>query len=114
MLRVLRKAMVRLPAVQGGDGGDDVFISADLKKALQAAQKLQKKKGDSFLGARVGGLGGAVGRGWVLPCWGLFHWGHWRTESRYNLPCPLKQAPTCYSWPSWTPRRWPPRWQRRA
>ena len=43
-------AAVRLPAVQTGGMEDDVFISADLKRALQAAAKMQKKKGDSFLG----------------------------------------------------------------
>jgi hypothetical protein len=48
---VLRKALVRQPAVQTGDEGGEVYISAELKKALQAAGKLQKKKGDSFLGA---------------------------------------------------------------
>ena len=31
---------------------DDVYLAADLKKALQQATKLQKKKGDSFLGER--------------------------------------------------------------
>lgn len=41
---------VRLPAVTSGDGSDDVFISPELRRALQAAAKLQKKKGDSFLG----------------------------------------------------------------
>ena len=51
VLRVLRKALVRQPAVQTGDAGGEVYISAELKKALQAAAKLQKKKGDSFLGA---------------------------------------------------------------
>ena len=50
VLRVLRKALVRQPAVQTGDEGGEVYISAELKKALQAAVKLQKKKGDSFLG----------------------------------------------------------------
>ncbi|PSC72780.1 chaperone 1 [Micractinium conductrix] len=52
VLRVLRKALVRLPAVSG-DADGEVYLSADLKKALQAAQKMQKKKGDSFLGADV-------------------------------------------------------------
>ncbi len=51
-LRMLRKALVRLPAVQTGDESGDVYISPELKKALQAAQKLQKKKGDSFLGGQ--------------------------------------------------------------
>lgn len=50
VLRMLRKALVRLPAVTTGGGDEDLFISADLKRALQAAQKLQRKKGDSFLG----------------------------------------------------------------
>ena len=31
---------------------DDVYLAEDLKKALQQATKLQKKKGDSFLGER--------------------------------------------------------------
>lgn len=56
VLRTLRKQLVRLPAVQTGDaGGDDVYISSDLKRCLQAAQKLQKQQGDSFLGGWVGG-----------------------------------------------------------
>lgn len=59
VLRVLRKQLVRLPAISGDDGGD-VYISADLKKALQAAGKLQKKKGDSFLG-RLGVRGSCRG-----------------------------------------------------
>jgi hypothetical protein len=50
VLRVLRKALVRLPAVSGDSEGGEVYISSELKKALQAAGKLQKKKGDSFLG----------------------------------------------------------------
>jgi ATP-dependent Clp protease ATP-binding subunit ClpB len=50
VLRVLRRALVRLPAVSTGDAGGDVYISPDLKKVLQAAGKLQKVKGDSFLG----------------------------------------------------------------
>ncbi|KAI7843936.1 hypothetical protein COHA_002475 [Chlorella ohadii] len=53
VLRTLKKQLVRLPAVTSGDGSDDVFISPELRRALQAAAKLQKKKGDSFLGADV-------------------------------------------------------------
>lgn len=49
VLRTLRKALVRLPAVSGDDSGD-VYLSGDLKKALQAAAKLQRAKGDTFLG----------------------------------------------------------------
>ncbi|KAL4440691.1 hypothetical protein ABPG77_000400 [Micractinium sp. CCAP 211/92] len=52
VLRLLRKQLVRLPAVSGDSDGE-VYLSSDLKKALQAAAKLQKKKGDSFLGADV-------------------------------------------------------------
>ncbi|KAI3436547.1 hypothetical protein D9Q98_005963 [Chlorella vulgaris] len=50
VLRMLRKQLVRLPAVST-DEGTEVYISQDLKKALQAASKAAKKKGDSFLGA---------------------------------------------------------------
>lgn len=52
VLRVLRKQLVRLPAVSGDSDGE-VYLSSELKKTLQAAGKLQKKKGDSFLGADV-------------------------------------------------------------
>eukprot|EP00887_Chlorella_sp_A99_P002690 scaffold6.g2690.t1 len=52
LLRVLHRALVRLPAVSGADA-DEVFMSADLKKVFQAASKLQKQKGDGFLGADV-------------------------------------------------------------
>ncbi|KAL4457526.1 hypothetical protein ABPG75_012391 [Micractinium tetrahymenae] len=52
VLRLLRKQLVRLPAVSG-DADGEVYLSSELKKALQAAAKLQKKKGDSFLGADV-------------------------------------------------------------
>lgn len=53
VLRLLRKQLVRLPAVSGDSDGE-VYLSSDLKKALQAAAKLQKKKGDSFLGECLG------------------------------------------------------------
>lgn len=57
MLRLLRKQLVRLPVVSGDSDGE-VYLSSDLKKALQAAVKLQKKKGDSFLGAHRAGDAG--------------------------------------------------------
>ncbi|PRW56139.1 chaperone 1 [Chlorella sorokiniana] len=53
VLRTLKKQLVRLPAVTSDNGSGDVFISPELRRALQAAAKLQKKKGDSFLGADV-------------------------------------------------------------
>ncbi|KDD76020.1 hypothetical protein H632_c393p2, partial [Helicosporidium sp. ATCC 50920] len=49
--RVLRRAVGKLPSIDPPP--DDVFLSADLKRTLQAATKLQKKKGDAFLGVDV-------------------------------------------------------------
>lgn len=57
VLRLLRKQLVRLPAVSG-DADGEVYLSSELKKALQAAAKLQKKKGDSFLGEQQDGQEG--------------------------------------------------------
>ena len=50
-LRVLKRKLVRLPSVSGA--GEEVFASNDLRKCLQQATKLQKKRGDSFLSVDV-------------------------------------------------------------
>lgn len=74
VLRMLRRALVRLPAVASDDGGGEVYLAPDLKKALQAAAKLQKAKGDSFLGAAL--LLGLAG-GWLCPPLSGCRW-EWR------------------------------------
>jgi hypothetical protein len=55
-----RLACRRQPTVEPPP--DDVYLSADLKKALQQATKLQKKRGDSFLGALLEHGGGGLAR----------------------------------------------------
>jgi len=50
LCRTLRKRLVRLPKVQG-DG--DVFLGQALNSVIKAAQKEQRKRGDSYLGADV-------------------------------------------------------------
>lgn len=133
VLRTLRKQLVRLPAVQG-DAGGDVYISSDLKRALQAAQKLQKQQGDSFLGGwpagrrrkRVPGAGAArrgSGRAAeaVLGC-ALAASTQPCTREHVlalaqprTLPLPQPhQAPTSSSWLCWRPRTCRRRWRRRA
>lgn len=54
-LRTLKKAQVKLPSVSPQP--DEVYISSELKKVFQSATKLQKTKGDSFLGEESGGWG---------------------------------------------------------
>lgn len=49
--RALRKAVIRQPKVDPAP--DDVYMSSDLKKVFAAATKLQKAKGDTFLGADI-------------------------------------------------------------
>ena len=51
VLRCLRKAQVRLPSVSPPP--DEVFLGGDMKKVLNAATKMQKAKGDGYLGADV-------------------------------------------------------------
>jgi ATP-dependent Clp protease ATP-binding subunit ClpB len=48
VIRVLRKRLVRLPAVDPAP--DQVDLSADFRKLLQAASKAQKASNDSYLG----------------------------------------------------------------
>eukprot|EP00884_Botryococcus_braunii_P013589 jgi/Botrbrau1/22230/Bobra.168_1s0061.1 len=48
VIRVLRKRLVRLPAVDPAP--DQVDLSADFRKLLQAASKAQKGSNDSYLG----------------------------------------------------------------
>jgi ATP-dependent Clp protease ATP-binding subunit ClpB len=51
VVRLLRKALVRVPKVEPAP--EDVYLSADMKKVFASAAKIQKKKGDSFMGADV-------------------------------------------------------------
>jgi len=48
LMRLVRKAIARLPKVEPPP--DEIYLGADLKKAFSAATKLQKEKGDAFLG----------------------------------------------------------------
>lgn len=48
VLRVLNRAQQAQPRVDPAP--EEVFLAADLKKAFSTAAKLQKDKGDSFLG----------------------------------------------------------------
>jgi ATP-dependent Clp protease ATP-binding subunit ClpB len=50
--RTLKRAMTKLPVIEPAP--DEVYLSADAKKILQAAVKLEKQKGDSFLGELPG------------------------------------------------------------
>lgn len=49
--RSLRRAVIKVPKIEPPP--DDVYMSPDLKKVFSAATKLQKAKGDAFLGADV-------------------------------------------------------------
>jgi ATP-dependent Clp protease ATP-binding subunit ClpB len=51
LCRTLRKRLVRLPKVQGGEG--DVFIGPPLSAVIKKAQKEQRSRGDAYLGADV-------------------------------------------------------------
>lgn len=51
ILRVLKKKLVRLPTISPSP--DQVELSNDTRKVLQAAVKLQKKRGDTYLGADI-------------------------------------------------------------
>jgi len=51
LTRNIRRAISRLPKMEPAP--DEVYMGGDLKKAFSAATKLQKDKGDSFLGADV-------------------------------------------------------------
>uniref|UniRef100_A0A1D1ZMI1 Clp R domain-containing protein n=2 Tax=Auxenochlorella protothecoides TaxID=3075 RepID=A0A1D1ZMI1_AUXPR len=51
VLRVLKKGLVRQPAVDPPP--DEAYLSNDLKKVFATATKLQKAKGDGFLGIDV-------------------------------------------------------------
>lgn len=48
VVRLLRKSLTRLPKMEPPP--DEVYMGSDLKKAFSAATKLQKDKGDSYLG----------------------------------------------------------------
>lgn len=64
VLRVLKKGLVRQPAVDPPP--DEAYLSNDLKKVFATATKLQKAKGDGFLGE-------CFWWGWVLTVSGRFH-----------------------------------------
>jgi ATP-dependent Clp protease ATP-binding subunit ClpB len=49
LMRTLRKKLVRLPRIDPAP--DDVFPSKDFSAMLKKAQKLQKDRGDTYLGA---------------------------------------------------------------
>jgi ATP-dependent Clp protease ATP-binding subunit ClpB len=49
IVRSLKKALVKLPTMDPPP--DEVFMSADLKRAFQAANKMSKAKKDTYLGA---------------------------------------------------------------
>jgi ATP-dependent Clp protease ATP-binding subunit ClpB len=51
VIRMLRRSLSRLPKVEPPP--DEIFMGGDLKKTFSAATKLQKVKGDSFLGVDV-------------------------------------------------------------
>lgn len=51
VLRVLQRKVVRLPSISPAP--DEVFASSELRKCLQQASKLQKKRNDSFLSVDV-------------------------------------------------------------
>ena len=51
LVRMLRKGLVKLPKVEPPP--DDVYLSSEMKKVFQGANKLQKNKEDSYLGADV-------------------------------------------------------------
>lgn len=101
--RVLQKALVRQPSISGADAGE-VYMSGDLKKAFQAATKLQKQKGDSFLGEWR--LGGGLGKGFGAD------WGRGRGRGRARraggwLMCPLTSpsSPSPADMLPWLPPR---------
>ena len=50
-LRALKKKLVRLPSIFPAP--DEVFASSELRKCLQQASKLQKKRYDSYLGVNL-------------------------------------------------------------
>lgn len=52
LCRTLRKRLVRLPKVQGSDAGE-VFMGPALSKVIKQAQKDQRARGDTYLGADV-------------------------------------------------------------
>ena len=51
ILRVLNRKLVRLPSISPAP--DEVFASSELRKCMQQASKLQKKRNDSYLGVDV-------------------------------------------------------------
>lgn len=51
ILRVLNRKVVRLPSISPTP--DEVFASSELRKCMQQASKLQKKRNDSYLGIDV-------------------------------------------------------------
>lgn len=51
ILRVLNRKVVRLPSISPTP--DEVFASSELRKCMQQASKLQKKRNDSYLGVDV-------------------------------------------------------------
>lgn len=51
VVRALRKALTKIPKIEPAP--DEVYMSGDLKKAFTGGSKIQKAKGDSFLGVDV-------------------------------------------------------------
>ena len=51
VVRLLRKALTRLPKVEPPP--DEIYMGSDLKKCFSSASKIQKEKGDSFLGTFI-------------------------------------------------------------
>ena len=51
ILRVLNSKLLRLPSISPTP--DEVFASSELRKCMQQASKLQKKRNDSYLGVDV-------------------------------------------------------------
>lgn len=51
VVRALRKALTKMPKIEPTP--DEVYMGGDLKKAFTGASKIQKAKGDSFLGVDV-------------------------------------------------------------
>jgi ATP-dependent Clp protease ATP-binding subunit ClpB len=74
LCRTLRKRLVRLPKVSGGDGGE-VFMGPALGALIKKAQKEQRARGDAYLGVDVllatllhdGDVAAAMGEAGVTP-----------------------------------------------
>ena len=119
-LRVLNRAQQAQPRVDPAP--DEVFLDSSLKKAFTTAAKLQKEKGDSFLGEEGWEEerereGERPARAPAAPS--RNNLGNQRRRRRKNLTAtaaaaPAAQAWTCCCWRSWRPRTCPAPSRRRA